>query len=150
MTGLEFGLVHAIIAVVALMLIALGITYRRATEAASSLTLSRDGRRLPGLPRDNASKVDHSKFMPGETGEPVVSGRPNPTHVRALGLVTWEADRVDRVEAAHARIRQSLELRLAGTESSSTEAAEVRAQLRRAAEARHTLLQRLTGTTQIE
>ena len=149
MTGLEFGVVHAIIAVVALMLIALGVTYRRATEAAANLTLPRNGRRLPGLSRSNTAKVDHSKFMPGQAGEPV-GGRPNPVHLRALGLVTWEADRIDRVEAAHARIREGLELRLAGMDSSSTEAAEVRAQLRRAAEARHILLQRLTGKTQSE
>ena len=149
MTGLEFGLVHAIIAVVALMLIALGITYRRATEAAANLTFSRHGRRLPGLSQSNAPKVDHSKFMPRQAGESL-GGRPNPAHLRALGLVTWEADRVDRVEAAHTRIRESFELRLAGIDSSSTEAAEVRAQLRRAAEARHILLQRLTGKTQTE
>ena len=149
MTGLEFGLVHAIIAVVAIMLIALGITYRRATEAAANLTFPRDGRRLPGLSRGNAPKADHSKFMPRQTGE-LVSERPNPAHLRALGLVTWEADRADRVEAAHARIRESMELRLASLNSNSTEAAEVRAQLRRAAEARHILLQRLTGKTQTE
>ena len=149
MTGLEFGLVHAIIAVVALILIALGITYRRATEAAANLTFSRDGRRLPGLSRSNTSKVDHSKFMPRQAGESL-GERPNPAHLRALGLVTWEADRVDRIDAAHSRIRESLELRLDGMDLSSTEAAEVRAQIRRAAEARYVLLQRLSGKTQTE
>ncbi len=80
--------------------------------------------------------------MPQRFGTPL-SGRPNPAHLRALGLVTWEADRSDRVEAAHERIRESIELRLADLDSSSTDAAEARAQLRRVAEARHTLLQRL-------
>ncbi|MCY4109931.1 MAG: hypothetical protein OXG11_13005 [Chloroflexi bacterium] len=144
MTGLEFGLVHGIIAVVALLLIALGITYRRATEAAANITFSRDGRRLPGLSRSSASKVDHSQFMPQQAGESL-GIRPNPAHLRILGLVTWEADRVDRVEAAHSRIRVGLENQLAAMDSSSSEAAEVRARLRRAAEARHVLLQRLSG-----
>ena len=89
------------------------------------------------------------QFMPQQAGESL-GIRPNPAHLRTLGLVTWEADRADRVEAAHSRIREGLENQLAAMDSSSTEAAEVRAQLRRAAEARHVLLQRLPGNTQTD
>ena len=85
MKGLEFGLVHAIIATVALLLIALGLTYRRATEAASRFRIPGGGigsfRASPGGP----TQQDHSSFM--RTGEDeLLPGRPSPEYVRSLGL----------------------------------------------------------------
>ena len=102
MKGLEFGLVQAIIATVALLLIALGLTYRRATEAASRFRIPGGGigsfRASPGGP----TQQDHSSFV--RTGEDeLLRGKPSPEHVRSLGLVSWEADRADRIESAYMR-----------------------------------------------
>lgn len=143
MKSLEFGAVHAIIAVVAVLLIALGITYRRAVEAAGKFTLSGDGIRLPTLSHSDAVEEQHSTFRPQRVGN-ALSGRPNPAHLRTLGLVTWEANRGDRIDSAHERMSASIELRLAELDAGSTAAAEARARLRRLAEARHALLQRLS------
>ncbi len=142
MKGLEFGLVQAIIATVALLLIALGLTYRRATEAASRFRIPGGGigsyRASPGGP----TQQDHSSFV--RTGEDeLLRGKPSPEHVRSLGLVSWEADRADRIESAYMRRKEETAGRLATVDSASAEAAGVRAELRRLADARHALLERI-------
>ena len=73
----------------------------------------------------------------------MLPGRPSPEYVRSLGLVSWEADQADRIEAAYMRRKEETAGRLATVDSASAEAAGVRAELRRLANARHALLERI-------
>ena len=73
----------------------------------------------------------------------MLSGRPNPHHVKTLGLVTWESEDREKIESAFGKIRSELMARLEEIDPSTQEAGGLRERLRHVAEARSSLLGRI-------
>lgn len=142
LSGIDFGIVQAIIATIAITLIGLGMCYRRAADAAARLNVLsyKFGERNPT--KNKLLRDQHRIFMPDRSAKPL-DGRPNPAHLRLLGLVTWEADHIASIEAAYETRCKSIQNRRAGLGSNATINPEAHAEVRRVAEARHSLLKRL-------
>ena len=141
-TGIEFGIVQTIIAVIAIALIGLGTCYRRAADAAGRVNLLSQefGKRSPS--KNKSLEDQHKRFMPNHSPKPL-DGRPNPTHLQLLGLVTWEANHSPGIEVAYETRRKSIENRIASLDSNATISPDAHTEFRRIAEARHSLLKRL-------